>query len=788
MVNSSTPAPSARHFSTRFVYWLAVIFVLAGLLNAMPGIPGLDEWVRGLGDLGLRIRRFPYEYFYPLAFFTMMLIVAVRRVSARRIANEQSRSALLLDIALVVMAAAISLSYLNEIQSVCLTDQFTGDRARLIENALRIERENAVMFGMPEPSTVDDPQCLNTLNGWLVAIMGVSVTVFLAYAARVWGLPLVLVAIIVVAWTFLTVGIWYVFGSDGMSKYLVTKLGNEPRSLADGYSRVHDILTSNASGLLGRFMSIVLNEIFPYLILGSLFGVSAGGQSLMKLAFRWTRKLRGGPAHAAVVSSAMFGTISGGPVVNVLSTGVLTIPMMLKRGFSRSFAGGIEAAASAGGTVMPPVMGVAAFILASMTATPYSDVIVAALIPAIAFFFCLFLSVVFQSRRQNIPAVGEFTEDMRMHRQDMLNLLMIFGPIVLITMLLLTSKDNVGCGPIGALLGVQRTFSETGCTTGQLPFILQVVQNSAGNVGAAGWWATLLLMGLLFFDPQMRARPRNLLDALSEAGGLISTLYLMFLVVTIIDFCLKVTGMPFYISLDVLSWLNGLNLGEGGASFMQFIALGATMLLAILLGMGMPAAPAFINVSLLMGPVLAGLGVSVFTANMFIFYFAAASAITPPVALAAYAAASITRGDPIMTGLSAARSGIVMFVIPFIFAAYPELLLIPQAVLDPQASNGAYLAGYDGVIDWTHLAVLLPRLILALYLLSSALAGFDFARLPSCEIVLRLALAIAIILHDPLIHGIASIVAVIWLVLHHRHAASLPPRDDLATKDQLVQH
>ncbi len=424
-------------------------------------------------------------------------------------------------------------------------------------------------------------------------------------------------------------------------------------------------------------------------------------------------------------------------------------------------------------------MGVAAFILASMTAVPYGDVIVAALIPAIAYFFCLFLSVVFQARRQNIQAVGEFTQDMHMSRQDILNLVMIFAPIFLITALLLTSKEAVGCGPFGALLGAEQTITDNGCSARNLPWVLQLVQNAAGDVGGAGWWAVLLLMGLLFLDPAMRAAPCKLIDALSDAGTLIATLYLMFLVVTIIDFSLKMTGMPFYISLDVLQWLNSLNLGEGGAGIFQFLALAVTMLLAILLGMGMPAAPAFINVSLLMGPVLAGLGLSIFTANMFIFYFAAASAITPPVALAAYAAASITKADAIMTGFSAVRSGIVMFVIPFIFAAYPELLLIPQAVLDPQETGIVYLPGYDGEVHVLHLLLLILRLTVALYLLASALAAFDFARLRTWQVVLRLALAVGIILHDPLIHGIATAAGVVLVVAHYliaRNSGSAPVR------------
>ena len=201
-------------------------------------------------------------------------------------------------------------------------------------------------------------------------IVGLAIVIFLGYNIKVWGLPLVLVAILIAAYTICTVLVWYFHGPEDINKYLMTKLAGEPRMLADGRPRVHDILVNNSSGLLGRFMDIILNTIFPYLVLGSLFGTSAGGRSLIKLAFRWTRHLRGGPAHAAVVSSAMFGTISGGPIVNVLSTGVLTIPMMLKRGFTKVFSGGVEAAASSGGSIMPPVMGVAAFVLASLTSVP----------------------------------------------------------------------------------------------------------------------------------------------------------------------------------------------------------------------------------------------------------------------------------------------------------------------------------------------------------------------------------------------------------------------------------
>ncbi|MCP5087270.1 MAG: TRAP transporter fused permease subunit [Rhodobacteraceae bacterium] len=773
MKETSDPVTTEAHKRRGFLFGLSLFIVIAGLLNATPGIPGLDGGLRNLTGLDwLKIRRFPTEWFYPLAFAFMMFCVVLKHSvwkSWKDAPAAKRRFGLAMDVAMIAAAWAISLTYVVEIESICLIDQITGERARLIAKALLIETEIADTMGLPPPSTVEDPSCVGNTGGWLVLIVGLTVLVFLTYNIRVWGLALVMVALIITLYTIATVFVWYFHGPEDINKYLMTKLAGEPRMFADGRPRVHDILVNNSSGLLGRFMDIMLNTIFPYLVLGSLFGASAGGQSLIKIAFRWTRKLRGGPAHAAIVSSAMFGTISGGPIVNVLSTGVLTIPMMLKRGFSKVFAGGVEAAASSGGSIMPPVMGVAAFVLASLTVVPYSEVIIAAIVPAVAYFFCLFLSVVFQARKQNIQAIGELTDDMRMSLQDSLNLAMIFGPILLILTLLLTVKEAVGCGILGGMLGAERTIVDGACSVQSLSWFQRMIQNAAGDAGSAGWWAVILLMALLFVDPKVRAKPSKILDALSDAGILVSTLYLMFLAVSIIDFCLQFTGLPNFISLDVLGWLNSLNLGQGGSTGFQLIALLVTMFIAVLLGMGMPAVPAYINVALLMGPVLVGLGIASFTAHMFIFYFAVASAITPPIALAAFAAASITKANPMATGFSAVKSGIVIFVIPFIFALYPEILLIEDAVIDPvKSAKGVitYLPGYDGTTNWPALVLVLFRVSLALYLLASALSAFDRRKLAGWEIVMRLGIAVVVLSSSPS-HQLAGTVAAAVILIWH---------------------
>jgi TRAP-type uncharacterized transport system fused permease subunit len=198
------------------------------------------------------------------------------------------------------------------------------------------------------------------------------------------------------------------------------------------------------------------------------------------------------------------------------------------------------------------------------------------------------------------------------------------------------------------------------------------------------------------------------------------------------------------------------------------LALMATMLMAILLGMGMPTVPAYINVALLMGPMLVGLGIATFTAHMFIFYFAVASAITPPVAIAAFAAASITKADPMRTGVAAVRAGVVIFVVPFIFAFYPELLLIEAAQLNPVGGGDRYLAGLDGEVHPMHLAWIAVRIALGLYLLASVLARFEARPMGQIEMGIRLVLCVLVLMKSVTIAGPAIVVALGVIAWHWR--------------------
>jgi len=273
----------------------------------------------------------------------------------------------------------------------------------------------------------------------------------------------------------------------------------------------------------------------------------------------------------------------------------------------------------------------------------------------------------------------------------------------------------------------------------------------------------MLLIGLMFLDHEFRAEPRKVFDGLSKAGVLVSTLYLMFLAVTVIDVCLNFTGLAKFVAVDVLAFLKTFDVSANSVGS-QLLALALTMLLAVILGMGMPAVPAYINVALLMGPMLVGLGLATFTAHMFVFYFAVASAITPPVALAAFAASSITNADPMKTGLSAVKSGIVMFTIPFVFAIYPELLLIDQALTDPR--TGGFLPGYDGTFDIALLGLLMGRLALALYLVSSAMAAYDRTALGIGQIAIRVILAVLVMFKPLEIYGPAVLASIGIIIMH----------------------
>lgn len=774
MAESSTD--TALDWRRRVAILLAFILVVMGMVNNLPNIPGLLELVQaipGLEELP-RLSKYNSEFFFPLMFAFMLVIALLNASFARDWKDGPGAKYALgigLDILMLLIILGMALVYLIEHEQVCLIDTVTGERARLMAQNVARAQEYFEIFGTPPDE--DFPDCQTNLGTWILPFLVLAVTVFFIYIVKVWGFPIVAVAIVISIYTLLSSAAWYFDWSD--NRYLTTSIGtvvDGVKTYSAGVIGARSAIILESNSILGQFLNITVNIVFPYVVLGSLFGASAGGRSLIRMAVVLTRKMRGGPAHAAIVGSAIFGTISGGPVVNVLGTGTLTIPMMIKNGFRPTFAGGIEAAASSGGQIMPPVMGIAAFVLAALSTVPYSDVIVAAFLPAVAYFFSLFLMVIFESRRMKIEPVGELTEEQKLTRRDWINLLMIAGPILVILILLLSTKDNVGTGILGFLSGYDPSSGEP------LPWFLILCQNAAGDPDSAGFWAVFVLVILLFLDPEIRAQPKRVLRALANAGLVIAELFLLLVAVSVIDVSINFTNFTGILTIDILNWLKTAStftvFGEqiiiGGALYLM-LALFVAMIATILLGMGMPTLPAYVNVVLIIGPLLTALGTSFFAAHMFIFYFAVASAITPPVAIAAFAASTISRADPLATGLAAVRAGIVMFTIPFVFAFYPELLLIEQAQIMQSLDGGtggarSYLPGYDGAIYWPALSWLLFKLAFVLYLVASGLSRHDKYSLSNVGMALRFILAVLILLKIPLVANSALAVSVVYLILH----------------------
>ena len=753
---------------------LGFLLVVIGMVNNLPTIPGLLEAIQSIPGLGglPRLSKYNPEYFFPLVFAIMLLICLLTSSFGKDWFNRSTAyrySGIAIDISMLLITVFVTIGYLMENDSVCLIDQLSGERARLIALG---EARALELLAITGTSQNELPDCQVTTGNWILPLLLGAILIYFLYIIKVWGFPIVAVAIIVVLYTLITSAAWYFDWSD--NPYLTTSVGtitDGTRNYLGAIEAARNALISTSNGIMGTFLNITVNVVFPYVVLGSLFGASAGGQALIKFAIIITRKLRGGPAHAAIVGSATFGTISGGPVVNVLGTGTLTIPMMIKSGFKPTFAGGVEAAASTGGQIMPPVMGIAAFVLAALSSVPYSEVIVAAFIPALAYFFSLFLMVVFESRSLGLKPVGKISDEQKLTKSDKLNLLMILGPILIILILLLSKKDDVGTGVLGWLMGyVPGTGQE-------LPWILQLYQNAAGDPDSTGFWAVIFLILLMFIDPQIRKSPRKIINAISEAGTFIAGLFLLLIAVSVIDVCINFTNFTGILTVDVLNWLKSADnftiLGQefklDGALYLM-LALVMAMVATIALGMGMPTLPAYVNVVLIIGPLLAALGTSFFTAHMFVFYFAVASAITPPVAIAAFAASTISKADPLATGFAAVKAGIVVFTIPFVFAFYPELLLIEQAQIAQSLTGSSiksYLPGYDGTVSLGPLMWLVFKLLVVLYLVASALMGFDAKRLSTIWTIVRIVVAILILLKIPAISISALIFAFVILIYHH---------------------
>lgn len=446
------------------------------------------------------------------------------------------------------------------------------------------------------------------------------------------------------------------------------------------------VLWFSFDGVFGRPMATVVSTILIFILFGALLELLAIDVVLVRLAMALTGRMRARPAAAATVASGLFGTISGSAVANVVGTGVITIPLIKKRGFSPRFAGAVEAAASSGGQITPPIMGAVAFIMADVTNVPYLTICAAAAVPALLYYSGLFVAI--SSAARNMALADEPRPDISFNWREMAQM----GFFVL------------------SLAGIVTTM---------------VGGSSAAYAGFVG----VLLAAVLGFAirPDLLRDGAGWLKFIRSAGMISAQLVVIVGAVGIVIGVLNLTG----VGLRFASLLSSL------ADDQLLLSLVLMAFACLLLGMGMPTVPAYLIIVLVMGTSLQKLGVPIVHTHMFVLYFGVLSAITPPVALAAFAAAPIAGGGPMSTALEASRLALPGFVIPFAFIYQPALLLG---------------TGYD----WGDSAQSVLFVLLATILISRACYP---RRGKGYMVPVGLGLAVALIFFGPVVSWIAALAA-----------------------------
>jgi len=396
-----------------------------------------------------------------------------------------------------------------------------------------------------------------------------------------------------------------------------------------------DISLYTTDGLFGIPIRVAGSYVFLFVMFGTILARTGGSDFFFQLAAWISGRQAGGQAKVAVVGSGVYGMISGSPTSDVVTTGSITIPMMIKTGFRPSIAAAVEVAASAGGGLMPPVMGSAAFIMAEYTGLPYRDIIIAGIIPALLYYLAIFMQVDVRARRLGLKGID--AEQINPLKQTLFSGGLFVVPLVAVTWGLLTGYTPTYAG----LFGVAATA------------LVAIIYNVKKIRWSQGFLAIVKNLFHITFDllSETTMRMVGVAGACAAAGLVIGAI--------------SMTGLAGKFS-SLLIIVAGQN---------EFITLVFAGLLTIMLGLGMPTPSAYILAAVLIGPRLAELGFSLMGSHLFLIYYAVLSAITPPVAVAAYAASAIARENPLIIAAYATRIAVVAFILPFIFVYSPALLM-----------------------------------------------------------------------------------------------------------------
>jgi TRAP transporter 4TM/12TM fusion protein len=450
---------------------------------------------------------------------------------------------------------------------------------------------------------VGNPTSMDVFIGSIYLILVLEAT------RRVVGSPLVIIAVIFLAYTFLGPYIPGIFGHRGIK-----------------IPRLADHMFMSTEGIFSIPLGVSASYIFIFVLFGSFLEITKGGEFFLDLALSIAGRRIGGPAKTAVLSSALMGTISGSSIANTVATGTFTIPLMIKSGYKKHFAAAVEAAASTGGQIMPPVMGAAAFIMIEYTRIPYTRIMLSAMLPAVIYFFGVYVSVHLEAKRVGLKGIAK--DDLPVLYRVLRNRGYLLLPVLLMIWLLVRGQTPMKAGAYAIAFSV--------------------------------------IIGLIM--PKNRITFFEILSALRKGAMNMVPVALACATAGVIAGSISLTG----IGLKIASFIEVISAGN------LFVALALTMVACLILGMGLPTVATYIVLVTIIAPALTNLGVPLLAAHLFVFYFGVVADITPPVALAAYAGAGIAGANQFKTGVTATGIAAAGFLVPYVFVYSPSLLLSAQ--------------------------------------------------------------------------------------------------------------
>lgn len=445
-------------------------------------------------------------------------------------------------------------------------------------------------------------------------------------ARRILGNSLPIIAMVFIAYAFIGDKLPILFSHSGYSfERIVTQIG-----------------LSN-DGIMGIPLGVSATYIVLFVIFGTLLEKSGAGQLFIDLAMSLVGRFRGGAAKVSVVSSALFGSISGSQVANVATTGVLTIPLMKKGGYKGSYAAGVEAAASTGGMFLPPVMGAVSFLIADFLQVDYLSVLLAAIIPALLYFFAIFIMVDLRAAKKTTNTELDYKiPDIKVLLKEKGHLLIPFAVLIFLLVILQLSP----------------------------PF--------------SGFWAIISIPIASAFRKNTRMKLIDIIEGLEQGAKLSLIVVAATAAAGIVIGAVNMTGLGLKFS-NILIQLSGESL---------LLLLILTMVTSIIMGMGLPPVASYTILAVLAAPAMTSQGISVMAAHLFLFYYGTLSAITPPVAIASFAASGIARSNPNKTSIAAVKLAIVAFIIPFMFVYGPALIfegsILAVIIATITAATGVY--------------------------------------------------------------------------------------------------